>query len=467
MKRLITAAVLLTMISCGSGDEASTPSEVLVRKLTRGASMTWKFNAIVLVNQSVPDGLDLTGMFNTVDDEIVMTFDPVSDTYAISAQWRPRFDINYQASTVQETLSETYSSTKQYRISIQDTTNQRLISANELFQMTLASDDLITGILTLDNTTHLELELTPKSSDDYKKASSMLEFREAAQFSGVGMVDAPGMTGSVLSKSVYFSHRTPNQADQVFEEVILKYDIEGRRIDRITNPGSDFVTKQLHIVGGKLQVVSGIYLSTYDVDIQENLSAISHGASLSRFGSATLNGSIYISGGDLNALDSDKIKKWNVLEKRFERIATMPSNKFLADAEIVDDKLYVFGGRNDLFEGVDSDDIFIYDLELGTFETLKLPIPVFRTYTSRYENLIFVGGQLLDDDMNTQDIDIFLGAFDTETNKFQQMETSLDDSGWFSLHQLTVVGDQLYVIYGDGINADEGVETLSIYVADL
>lgn len=459
---------LLFMICC-SEDGNFTPTQQQILNLTsNGNSKAWKIATARLIDEAGGRDIDISEGFNVADDEFVFSYAGEGLGYDLTMEWRPRMRINVQASSAAEALSESYGNPLTYNLVVRDANNGEVVGQNEEgVALGVTSNSQVSATLALTDDVKLVVDLVPKGGQDYKHAPASLTFIEVAQISGIGMTTAPGFTGSRLLNALYFAHRAPNQAAGVFEENVLRYDIVGRRVERIAHAGSDFVTKQLHIVDNTLKVVAGSYLNTYATDLQTEPQVVLHGASLSRFGSAQLGNEIYIVGGDLNAIDSDKIKKWNPTNQRFETIAIMPSPKHWADAEIVDGKMYIFGGQEELFNGIPNNLVYIYDFKQETFETLTLPVSVFRTYSARHENLIFIGGQVADTDRNTTDLDIFLAALDTRDNSIRTIETSLSDEGWFTIHQLAVVEDKLYVVYGDAVNSDDGVQDLSILSADL
>ena len=157
--------------------------------------------------------------------------------------------------------------------------------------------------------------------------------------------------------------------------------------------------------------------NTYDINFEKEPTTVEHGLSLSRFGSALYEGDIYIWGGDLNDQDSDKIKKWNEGSGTFETVATLPARKAGAHGEVIDDKLYIFGGQEHWILEPPNDVIFIYDFNTGVTETANLPQEVFRTFTDVYEGKIFIAGQLLDQDSLTQDLDIFFAVLTQRTTR--------------------------------------------------
>lgn len=461
--------ILLTcaLVACGSDNEVRTPIEQLYVDLTGNHQKTWKINTATLTNDTEDLSLNISDHDALLDDEFIFINSSTGQNSEVEAIWRPRSHFNIDATTIDELLSEMYVQPRKSQIQLIDIDRRQLADDSGLMDITVISSESISGTIALQNDTRLHLTLIPKSSNSYKEQPGALSFFELTRFSGVGMSDAPGFVASKSTNSLYFAHRTPNPREAQFEERILKYSIGDNRWDLFAHASSDFVTKQLHIIGNKLQVVTGLFVNDYPLDILSTPTVVAHGNSLSRFGSAVLNDEIYIVGGDLNLVDSDKIKRWNASAANFETIAQLPAPKNWADAEIVDNRLYVFGGQETLFDGLENNLIYIYDFDTQDVEILELPVSVFRTYAARYEHLIYIGGQLTDDDPLTLDQDILLGSFNTENHEFVTIKTNLSDEGWNTIHQLTILHDRLYVIYGDAVNTINGEHNFAIEVAEL
>lgn len=285
--------------------------------------------------------------------------------------------------------------------------------------------------------------------------STLMNFEEVAELGAQNVHNAAGFLASKELNSLFIASREPNPETQRLGERLLRYDISDGSITADYTDITDFVTKEIHIIEDEIVVVAGQFVNTYDLSFQAVSTTVSHGLTLSRFGSVLYNGEIYIWGGDLNDVDSNKIKKWDRNSSSFLTIATLPARKAGAHGEVIGDKLYIFGGQEHWLNEPPNDLIIIYDFVDDTFETSLLPMPVFRTFTDVYKGKIFIAGQLLDNDPFTDDLDIFLAAFDPSDNSVQLIDTSLSQLNFRTIHQMAIINKDMYILYGD-VGEDPG-----------
>ncbi len=279
--------------------------------------------------------------------------------------------------------------------------------------------------------------------------SSLMDFEVVAVLEAWNIHNAAGFVASEELSSLFIASRENNPETEMLGEQLLRYDLNTDEVTADYTDISDFVTKEIHIQDDQIVVIAGQHINTYDIAFEKESIAVEHGLSLSRFGSAQYNGDLYIWGGDLNDIDSDKIKRWNKSSNSFETIATLPARKAGAHGEVIGDKLYIFGGQEHWLLEPPNDVIFIYDFVAETVQRASLPQPVFRTFTDVYKGKIFIAGQIIDFDPFTQDLDIFLAVFDPDDNSVKQIETSLSDERLRTIHQMAIIDNDLYVLYGD------------------
>ncbi|MFT5751599.1 MAG: hypothetical protein ACI86L_001101, partial [Dokdonia sp.] len=234
----------------------------------------------------------------------------------------------------------------------------------------------------------------------------------------------------------------------------------------------DFFTKRITVINNEVVIIGGRLVYTYDLDISGDPQETGNGitSNLSRFGAASLNNDIYITGGDLD-IPANTIRKFNRATNTLEDIATLPSPRVHADTEIVQNKLYVFGGRQEFVATQAGTTSFIYDFSTNQFDTFELPVALYNSYASRFENLIYVAGQTKDYDSTDAIIneDIFFGVYNILDDTFTEISHNLDDTDAFSsVHAMTVYSQEIYVIYGDRSrpSADNYI-SWSIQAADL
>lgn len=285
--------------------------------------------------------------------------------------------------------------------------------------------------------------------------SDFLEFERVAILDAWNIHNAAGFLAAEDQGSLYIASREPNPETTLLGERLLRFDVKEETVTPDYLDIIDFVTKEIHIIEDDIIIVAGQHVNTYDLNFESEPTSVPHGLLLSRFGSTLYEGDIYIWGGDLNDVDSDKLKRWNTENNSFETIATLPARKAGAHGEVVDDKLYIFGGQEHWVEEPPNDLIIIYDFKNEAFETANLPFPVYRTFTDVYKEKIFIAGQIIDNDPFTEDLDIFFALFDPDDNTIKELETSLSDVDFRTIHQMAIYENDIYVLYGD-VGEDPG-----------
>ncbi len=303
-----------------------------------------------------------------------------------------------------------------------------------------------------------------KGDDDVLADTAFLEFEEIAVVEGFSLRQATGFLGSADHNAIFVAHRENNPRTGFSSEKVIRYDLTtGTSVVRYFDR-EDYITKRLHIRNNELIVIGGRFLNTYSIDLEENLTNVFHGLMLTRFGSALYNDELYVWGGDINAENSDKVYRWNEVDQIFDVIASLPGPKTWAQGEIIDGRLYIFGGREE-FESVDPEDlIYILDLNTGVTAIQQLPGPVSRTFTVNNDGAIYVAGQTSDRDPSTQDLNIFFGIYNPSLGLFNEFTTNLSDEGFLSVNGMTRIEDKIYVLYGHALD-DEAL--MSIMEAEI
>lgn len=303
-----------------------------------------------------------------------------------------------------------------------------------------------------------------KGGDDDTADTAFLKFEEIAVVEGFNLRQATGFLGSAEENAIFVAHRETNPRTGYLSEKVIRYDLgTGTAVFRYFDR-EDYITKRLHIRDNELIVIGGSFLNTYSLDLEENLTNVIHGLSLTRFGSAMYNGDIYVWGGDINAENSDKVYRWNEVDQLFDVVATLPGPKTWAEGEIIDGRLYIFGGRDEFESQVVRDEIYIVDLTTGVTAVQRLPGPVSRTFTVDNEGVIYVAGQTSDSDPSTQDFNIFFGIYNPSLGLFNEFTSSLSDDGFLSVTGMTRIENKIYVLYGHALD-DEGL--MSIMEAEI
>ena len=303
-----------------------------------------------------------------------------------------------------------------------------------------------------------------KGGYDEMTISTFLEFEEIMVVEGSNLAQATGFLGSAEEGAIFVAYRQTYSGKHFSSERVIRYDLEtGTPKSHFLNR-EDIYTKRLHIRNNELIVIGGSFLNTYSIDLEDNLTSVIHGLSLERFGSALYNDEIYVWGGDINAQISDKVYRWNEADQRFDTVATLPGPKTSAGGEIIDGRLYIFGGREDYESNHIQDDIYIVDLATGSTATQRLPGPVHQTFTVNNEGVIYVSGQSIDSYTYSKGINIFFGVYNPNLQVFKEFKTNLNDDGIHSVNAMTRIGNKIYILYG---NAQDENASMSIMEAEI
>lgn len=286
-----------------------------------------------------------------------------------------------------------------------------------------------------------------------------LRFKELGFMTGDALTQATGMTASPITNSIYIVSREIFEGN--YTERLVQYDIASKQADIHHIIQSDYITKNAHHDGESLIVISGLYVNVYDENNIESPVSTEHGLALSRFGSAELDGDIYSWGGDLNDETSDQVRLWNPELGKWDSIGVLPIPRFYAHGDIVNEKLYVFGGQEGFNNTPLSDLIFEFDLIDHSTKTLHLPQPSIRTFAQQVKEKIYVISHPIDD--VTGKAYSTIGLFDPATGETELKDYVVDnevDVG--NIHQMTIFKGKMYILYGNPVSGE-----LSLQVAKL
>lgn len=277
-----------------------------------------------------------------------------------------------------------------------------------------------------------------------------LEFTMLTTIKGYNFTQAIGLEGSEPLQSLFLANRQIDPSVGIQYERLYRYDLLNNSSAILFNPIVDFISKEIQIIDNQIIVIGADYVSTYEFDLESPPVVVPHNLSFTRHGSGQWNGVIYAYGGDRLGVDSDKIWRWDVAGSNFVLEAAMPTAKSYAGGEVVNDKLYIFGGQKEFSGTLHDDIIYAYDFITKTINTYHLPIAMYRTFTAKVGNLIYLAGHI--NPTGSDNTDIIFGVFDTSTNQFTEININLSDAEGASIWAMTAIGNDLYVVYGDPIN---------------
>lgn len=504
MKPLTILLLSFTLLNCAEDDPISKPEnpdtsptaalmkEEVKQILISGNSdnvirTIWKPSSAQLTNES--GKIDVSNTPNIEDDEFIFLLG--SQDGEMKIIWKPRNHVNINATSQDGALLDFYAPPIELTTEL-DNTSPKILKFEdedgEIVVEVISEVEVNLQVRRKENSTNLSgkpkfhsrwsgwrpwcytcyinYQVTPIPIENtVNSIPTSMQFSQLVAIDGSDLLfGAPGFTSSLATNKLYWSYRTN---DNNLLEILKSYNLGNREIETCSSDINSFVSKQLHIIEGEIKVINGLHVNTYPTDLNPagadpscSPDSYEHGLRLSRFGSAVLDNSLYIFGGDLNETNSDKIYKYDDVNKSLTVIGTLPSQKSWANGEIVDSKLYVFGGQAQFSNTPSEDIIYVYDFDTASTKIFNLPRTVDRTYAARKDNLIYVAGQI-----DNTEYDIFFGVFNTTDNTFSEIPTNLDMSGNKTIHQLTVLNKTLYIIYG---GADEnGIESFGIYEAAL
>lgn len=487
--------------SCGNDDVNTTndPQQELlsitqnnsIAVLTNnGERKTWIIESAILSNAS--GEFEITQNFNVQDDAFIFS----SEDANISLEWQQGHRINVTATTAQETLVDHYLSPQTRTLAFSENSGTILENEDNQFSFELIDDDTINANLSFGTSVNvLNLVLSPQTEADIATVPTFLNFETVFSYHSNSIQGfAPGMIGSYTDNSLFIVTREDEFAqnnDQFGPERIFKYNLDNNESSEKLFFNQDFVSKELHIVDNELVVVGSQFINSYDTSLANDPNSTNNGIEhfcpnfgdyrngVTRHGMAVLDNDVYIIGGSLANDNSpatnlvlcgetfaDIIYRWNIQNQSLEEFARLPDTSFWGRGTIVNNNLYVFGGRQFFFGEADIyDTIHILNLNTADIETLNLPSPMEQTWVDKLDNLIYVAGNtpLRDDEGMFIMNEFTLGVFDTLTNTFNTIDTNLtQDSPFDTIHQICVFNNQLYLLYGS-LNQDNDPDELDEY----
>lgn len=449
--------------------------ETSTERLCSNSSKTWSIQQAILNTGS--SEIDVTNNYNIKDDEF--TFYRSDETGGLV--WKKRYDININAANLEETLVQKYASNYYSIFSYAEGSATEVVTNSSGLSITIHDENTLFVTLSLGQAS-LQLVLIEKTDATFIQPPSELNFSNAFTFES-DLIGAPGMIGSIADNSILISVRedllslTPGQSP----ERIVKFNLDDNSITDYVYHQPGFASRQSLIIGNEALVISGTRINVYD---RQNLGndpmslEFPVGTAYSRFGTAVQDDQVFLIGGALGNDDEaeenrKKILKFDLNTQSLSDFGTLPEPKSGARSVIVDDQIYIFGGSETLFGLSPTKTIYKVSTIDGLItETFEMNTEVDFTYVKEDEHLIYVAGSKLFRDSNDLIIgrEATLGVFNTVTKVYEEIPTNLSNvSGFETIHQMCILNDKMYIIYGDqdvGASATS-FETWNVLVADL
>ncbi len=467
MKRIAIALILLSgLISCQN--EGNGPGQAtVVNQLTAGSARSWKIQSATLQN-GTGAALTITDLANVKDDEFVFSASPSSPASA-KLNWNIRNQVRATATTTQKVLLDYYLSSLDRTLTIQS--DGSIASDDPNLTITRAANGKL-AVQYLMNGSQLSMMLAPADSASVVPDILNFTFVTDIESTSIGLEQAAGFTGSMASNSLYLAYRA-SATSGINPERVIRYDMDDGTLTTHDFFNSDFVTKEIHIINDQLKVVGAQFVNTYPLDLSSDPVSVKHNLVLTRYGSSVVDDNVFLFGGDLMfpggsgydaGPNANKVYRHDQASGQLFEVGVLPEPRYWAHGEIVDGKFYVFGGRQAFVTEQAEDDIFIHDMTTGDNQTFKLPSPMHRTFAARYGHLIYVAGnrEIPNADPALTQIVTTFGVFDTHSETFTVIPSTLNFGALQTIYGLTIVGDQVYALTGT-----VGVTTFSIYRAPL
>ncbi len=449
---LIVLTIPVIIQSCNSLEDPISELQTLEEVnsiLTDNGSKTWRISEAKIIMGE--DSINISNNFNVIDDEIILT----KDGSEITLAWRRGFEIKIDATNSWESLSDNYLSVLEYSLNFHEIKSE-LSSINKEIEINVNAVGSVSLTFSKSGMANmLFLELVEKQDYDYATPKENLEFNTELTIERNKLsvrLPGPGMIGSHVENSLFIANREVDFIGGSHERV-MKFNLTNGIRSQYSFYKTDFVSKELAFVDNSLIVVGGQYINTYGLNISNDPTSFFHGKLLSRFGVASLDSDIYIIGGDFNNIESEKIFVWNSDSQMLDEFTNMPEPRSGAKATVVNDNLYVFGGTEEFFGNPAKNSVYIISLSNPSeISTVLMDRELNFTFVSKYQNLIYVAGMIINYDDNGSIIgyDFTIGVFNTLDNSFKKLSHNLPNaSSNFLIHQMVIINDKLYVLYGD------------------
>lgn len=441
----------------------------------------WRIATAELENAN--GAFDIASNFNTRDDEFIFRNSPSTTArdpsgFELILEWRQNSAIALNADSNETAITESYKLPEIFTIDFEIESGSTLTDEDNKFELTIAADGTITVILRLENTT-ITITLTEKLETDYETVpTGPLNFDTVFTIESNGIAgNSPDMVGSLANNSIYIGTREDDLGDpgQTKPERVIKYDRNTGTLSEKLSFQSDFVSKQLIVNDNKLLVVGAKGVNTYNLDIldeptRQNYLDFDDSIGLTRFGTAVADDTVYLVGGNILFPSlADHIYKFDISTGAISQFAVMPEKRYGARAEIVNDKLYIFGGTETFSAPPAENTIYVYDLHTAELTIETMPTNVDVTFTGKLGRLIYVAGSIMIREGDTViDENPYMAVYDTDSGTYTELETNLISWEKETIHAMAIFGDKMFILYGQKLAVQDGrLQEWTIRAADI
>ncbi|GEM_PF-3762047 len=405
-----------------------------INAMTDGSEKTWKIDNAQITNGSLVT--DVLALYSMEDDEFI--FSTNTDT-SIQLRHRRGYRINYAAPTSQELKSDVRVAPIETTLNYEDTGEYQFVDASRYRFSYNENDQTITGLQEFENGISMVFTLSEKTTADYEVSpTSIPSLTEVFSFEASQPV--LDMKYSFATQSLYMTNRKEQN-----EQQLIKYALgDGSSVSQVTT-GGDYVAQQLAFVGDQIMTISSSEVSQSNLDLSGNpqTTILSNFNGEFDFRTVAIENEIYKIGG-YNGFGLDAVSLLNVGDTSFSQVLTMQEEKASVGAEIINNELYVVGGFKFSDQGdiITYDEIVTYDLSDMSTQVIALPASLIRTFTTRYENLLYIAGRKYNGP--GQAATNYLTVYNTLDTSFQEIDIANLLPNNMIMREMTVSNSKIY-----------------------
>jgi len=265
------------------------------------------------------------------------------------------------------------------------------------------------------------------------------------------------ITSDVSTNSLFIT----SSNDDVWPERVLKYNLSNStQSELIHDDGTE--SRQIEIVNNTIYSFSYNHIIKYDLNLS-NITEINQNYWLSYSKATKYNNDVLILSGRVvtsgNNPTEMPLKLFDTTSETFNELSVFPNGiRMHADGSIHNDNLYMFGGT-DLTTIYN--ELNVYDLTNDIWSQETLPYGIYESFTSLYNDTIFVAGNKESDNSNA-----FLGTYDTTTNLYSEINTSLNLDN-ITIRGITILNNELFLAYADYVSPMPNIVTIKVVKASL
>lgn len=449
MKKNILSLFLISvlLVSCSNDDDNDPQNQLpdieqlrveTLQNISNGESKTWKISEATLINEN--GTFNVSNSFNVKDDDIIIESNG-------TVRWLPGYDINGGATSSNTVALDYYLAPDNSNLVFVEESAIEFTAFDGKMTLKL-ENDILSGVILFDGrmaSGELNITLSERGTQDYPQPqTSGLTFNQITTLPTELIIGggAAGFIGSYSDNSLFVVGRRDTSTSQ--DEGILKYNLDNNQWSENFFDKPDFVTKRLNIINNNLVVFGARYVHTYPLSPNGNPTAeFTHNLNMTRFGLAAQGDFAYVTEHSVKPSVAANILKFNYLTNSISTITTLSKSRAHAGTEIINNKLYIFGGQTEFNSDIYEKDCFIVDLNTGAISSFDMTEAPSESFATKYQNLIYVGYNYLDNN-NPK---IAFGVYNTQDNTFTDIPHNLTEGNDRFLEGITFFNDNIYALY--------------------